>query len=70
MNRFFYVLVRVLLIVGFIFALYNKMTWKDSVKNPENDEYVTEIAFNRGIEKHEVKQWMFNQRYQTSRLLP
>ena len=68
MNNFLKVLVKVLLVAGFIFAMYNKLTWKDSIKNPVNDPYVTEIAFNRGIEKHEVKQYMFNQRYGTKKL--
>ena len=37
--------------------------WDDSIKNPNNEEFVTEIAFNLGIENNEVTQEMFNERY-------
>ena len=70
MKKFFKSLVNVILWLGIIVAVYNSLTWEDSIKNPDNDEFVTEIAWNRGIEKHEVKQWMFNQRYETKRILP
>jgi hypothetical protein len=35
----------------------------DSIYNPENREYVEEIAFNEGISYEEVTQEMFNLRY-------
>jgi len=35
----------------------------DDIHNPENDEYVNEIAFNEGISYEEVTQEMFNARY-------
>ena len=70
MNKFFKGLVNLLIWLGIILSVYNSLTWKDSVKNPDNDEFVTEVAYNRGIEKHEVKQWMFNQRYETKRIIP
>jgi hypothetical protein len=37
--------------------------WDDSIKNPNNEEYVTEIAFNLGIDNNDVTQEMFNERY-------
>ena len=37
--------------------------WPDSILNPENGEFVTEVAFNLGIENSEVTQEQFNQRY-------
>ena len=36
---------------------------KNSIKNPENQEFIEEIAFNAGIAPEEVTQNMFNQRY-------
>ena len=36
---------------------------KNSIKNPENQEFIEEIAFNEGIAPEEVTQSMFNQRY-------
>jgi len=37
--------------------------WVDSIENPENEQFVNEVAFNEGIEFHEVTQKMFNKRY-------
>jgi hypothetical protein len=37
--------------------------WPDSILNPENGEFVTEVAFNLGIENSEVTQEQFNERY-------
>ena len=37
--------------------------WDDSIKNPDNEEFVTEIAFNLGIENSKVTQEQFNIRY-------
>ena len=38
--------------------------WKDSVKNPENKEFVAEVAFNKGSKNmKKVKQEEFNKRY-------
>jgi len=36
---------------------------KNSIKNPENQEFIEEVAFNEGIPASSVKQSMFNQRY-------
>lgn len=62
-NRAFKTLVITLIVVGTVIAIHNKITWEDSIKNPANDEFVTEVAFNLGIEKHEVTQAQFNRRY-------
>ena len=37
--------------------------YENSVYNPENREYVEEIAFNKDIKAEEVTQAMFNERY-------
>jgi hypothetical protein len=37
--------------------------WDDSIKNPNNGEFVTEIAFSMGIDNNDVTQKMFNERY-------
>lgn len=62
-DRFFKSLVSVLIWATVILAAYNKLTWKDSIKNPDNQPYVVEVAFNLGIEPHEVTQAQFNRRY-------
>ena len=62
-DRAFKAVITLLVIVGMIIAIHNKMTWKDSVKNPENWPYVVEVAFNLGIEPYEVTQAQFNRRY-------
>jgi hypothetical protein len=36
---------------------------KNSIKNPENQEFVEEVAFNAGVKPKKVTQIMFNQRY-------
>jgi len=37
--------------------------WPDSILNPDNKEYVAEIAYNLGIDNTEVTQEQFNERY-------
>lgn len=44
-----------------------KVAWKDSIKNPENDAYVVEVAFNEGVDKSQVTQEQFNKRYRKSK---
>ena len=39
------------------------VSWEDSIDNPENKEFVLEVAFNEGVETTEVTQEMFNERY-------
>jgi hypothetical protein len=41
----------------------NTVSWEDSIENPENKEFVLEVAFNEGIEVSAVTQAMFNARY-------
>jgi hypothetical protein len=38
-------------------------SYADNIHNPENEEYVNEIAFNEDISYEEVTQEMFNERY-------
>ena len=38
--------------------------WVDSIKNPENLEFVEECAFNLGIHTSQVTQQQFNKRYE------
>ena len=40
-----------------------KVSWDDNIKNPSNDEFIDEVAFNLGINKSEVTQEQFNKRY-------
>lgn len=42
---------------------YGKIKWEDSIKNPENGEFVCEVAFNEGCTAEEVTQEQFNARY-------
>lgn len=37
--------------------------YKNSIKNPANAEYVSEVAFNEGVSKDKVTQEQFNKRY-------
>ena len=37
--------------------------WADNIKNPENEEFVEEVAFNKGISSSAVTQEQFNERY-------
>lgn len=37
--------------------------WADNIKNPENKEYVAEVAFNKNKRNKRVTQDEFNERY-------
>jgi len=63
MNRAFKTLVNILLWAGIVFAIHNMITWKDSIKNPENDEFVAHLAVELEVEKHEITQSQFNRKY-------
>ena len=65
MNNLFKRLIKVLLLTGFVFAMVNTLSWKDSVKNPNNSAFVVECAFNLDCEPWEVTQTQFNRRYLT-----
>jgi len=41
-----------------------KLSWKDSIRNPENAEFVDEVSFNEGIPFNKVTQKQFNKRYE------
>ena len=38
-------------------------SWADNIKNPENEEFVEEVAFNMHITADKVTQEQFNKRY-------
>ena len=38
-------------------------SWENSIYNPENEEFVVEVAFNLDISVDEVTQEQFNNRY-------
>jgi hypothetical protein len=38
--------------------------WADNIHNPENEEFVEEVAFNLGIHTDQVTQAQFNKRYE------
>ena len=52
MSRFF---------VGY--AKNKKVSYKDSIHNPENKDFVEEVAFNLDIKTSQVTQQQFNTRY-------
>jgi hypothetical protein len=37
--------------------------WTNSVKNPDNDEFINEVAFNLNKQPQQVTQQEFNNRY-------
>lgn len=41
----------------------NDVKWEDNISNPDNEEFVVEVAFNAGVDAEEVTQEMFNSRY-------
>ena len=41
----------------------SQIAWEHNLNNPENREYVVEVAFNENVEIWEVSQEMFNERY-------
>jgi len=44
--------------------IFFKLSWKDSIKNLENAEFVDEVSFNEGIPFNKVTQKQFNKRYE------
>ena len=42
---------------------YSKVKWENNVNNPENGEFVCEVAFNEGCTAEEVTQEQFDNRY-------
>jgi len=41
----------------------SQVAWEDNVNNPENREFVVEVAFNENVEIWQVTQAQFNERY-------
>jgi len=41
----------------------SQIAWADNLNNPENREFVVEVAFNENVEIWEVTQAQFNERY-------
>ena len=37
--------------------------WEDSIQNPDNQEFIDEVAFNESVASSSVTQQMFDQRY-------
>lgn len=44
-------------------AKRHRVSYADDIRNPENEEFVNEVAFNEDIEPAMVTQAMFNMRY-------
>lgn len=38
-------------------------SWENSINNPDNEEFLIEVAFNEKVAPEKVTQIMFNQRY-------
>lgn len=57
------ILIAMVVINGCAMVQQSTGNWDDSIKNPNNEEFVTEVAFNLGIDNNEVTQEMFNKRY-------
>ena len=62
-NTFYRNLVRFIIAVGLVLAVYNKITFKDSIYNPDNAPYILECAFNLDKPAHLITQKEFNRRY-------
>ena len=54
---------KTILILAFIIIRSEAVFYRNSIDNPDNLEFVQEIAFNEGIDESEVTQEMFNERY-------
>jgi len=46
-----------------IIAILAKIQWDYSIHNPENEPFITEVAFNLDIKPEDVTQKQFNHRY-------
>lgn len=54
----------ILLIAMITNGNFNKeIAWSDNIKNPDNSEFVVEVAFNLDISIKDVTQEQFNARY-------
>ena len=50
--------------VGKPISVDNCPKWADNIHNPDNQEFVEEVAFNLGIYTSQVTQEQFNSRYE------
>lgn len=41
----------------------SKTPWENDIRNPDNQEYVDEVAFSHNIPSNRVTQEQFNERY-------
>lgn len=57
------ILIAMVVINGCAMVQQSTGNWDDSIKNPDNEEFVTEVAFHLSIKNSEVTQEMFNKRY-------
>ena len=57
------ILIAMVVINGCAMLQQSTGNWDDSIKNPDNEEFVTEVAFHLSIKNSEVTQEMFNKRY-------
>ena len=62
-DKVFSNLVHFIIALAVVLAVYNKITFKDSIHNPDNAPYIIECAFNLDIQPGQVTQKQFNQRY-------
>ena len=62
-DKVFSNLVHFIIALAVVLAVYNKITFKDSIHNPANEPYLIECAFNLGCQPNQVSQKQFNQRY-------
>jgi len=44
-------------------ACYSQVPWKDNIHNPDNADYIAEVAFNLDLPDSMVTQSLFNERY-------
>jgi len=56
-------IILITIIIGLCSCYTQQVTWEDSIKNKDNEEYVWEVAINNGIAYDKVTQAMFNVRY-------
>ena len=57
------ILIAMVVLNGCAMLQQSTCNWDDSIKNPDNGEYVNEVAFHLRIKNSEVTQQMFNERY-------
>jgi len=56
-------LISFIILIGISLVFLKGSMYADSIHNPENGPFVTEVAFNQGINQNAVSQSMFDARY-------